>query len=135
VTKWMDGSRMPLRLDPYGSVFVVFRHPAEAGSIISLTKADPPASSNSPAAVGGAPTIETLQNEDATIGLRIWESRHLRAENRHGKDPPHRASRRPAAFGNRWPVGVAVSPPAPAHRPGRDAGGTHLPGPSIPSPA
>jgi hypothetical protein len=65
---------MPLRLDPYGSVFVVFRRPAEPVRLISLSK-DGQAIFPGPMAVAkGTPTVEVMRGQDGATEFTIWES-------------------------------------------------------------
>ena len=70
----VDGrTRMPLRLDPLGSVFVVFRRPTEAERIVSFAKDGQAIFPGSPTVVKGTPVIELQRGEDATAELKVWE--------------------------------------------------------------
>jgi hypothetical protein len=68
------GTKVPLRLPPAGSVFVVFRRKAKDNHIVAVTRNDTeilPASLNEPQEL---PRIEILPGAHNDIELRVWEN-------------------------------------------------------------
>lgn len=71
--EWEGRTRMPLRLDPLGSVFVVFRGRAERDRIVSLAKDGQAIFPGPPAAVSQTPVVEIMRGGDAGAELKIWQ--------------------------------------------------------------
>jgi hypothetical protein len=57
-------TELPLHLDPAGSVFVVFRQPAEAGALVAVDRGDEPVFPLAPVAVSGATVATAANNAD-----------------------------------------------------------------------
>ena len=105
----VDGrTRMPLRLDPLGSVFVVFRRPTEAERIVSLAKDGQAIFPGSPTVVKGTPVIEVQRGEDATAELKVWEPGKYELKTAAGKIIQLEQRGHPSVAGDCWPVGIAV---------------------------
>jgi len=70
----VDGrTKMPLRLDPLGSMFVVFRNPATADRMISLAKDGKPLFPAGSWPAKEVPLVEVLAEDSGTV-MKIWET-------------------------------------------------------------
>ncbi|MFV1964980.1 MAG: glycosyl hydrolase [Pirellulaceae bacterium] len=64
---------VPLRLDPRGSVFAVFRSPVRRASITSVVKDGRSVVPLAEGAVGERPVVEVIAATGETVELRAWE--------------------------------------------------------------
>jgi len=82
----VDGrTRMPLRLDPHGSVFVVFRDPAKADRIVSLAKDGKTLFPGGSWPAKETPLVEVLA-EDSGAAMKIWQSGKYELKTASGKN-------------------------------------------------
>ena len=81
-----DGrTRVPLRLAPFGSVFVVFRKSPDNNRIVSITRNDKeilPVASGKP---GSLPFAELVGGKDDAMELRVWKPGKYKITNEQGK--------------------------------------------------
>ena len=95
------GTRVPLRLAPYGSAFVVFREPAAADAIVRIEGAPP-------GEPGGLPAAEVLPTGDG-VALRAWRAGRYVLRTAGGKAKSVEVSDVPAPveIGGPWEVRFA----------------------------
>ena len=71
----VDGAtKLPLRLPPAGSVFVVFRETGEKNHVISVTRDGTQVFPTSPGLARELPSVEVLPGEHTDLELLAWES-------------------------------------------------------------
>ena len=64
---------VPLRLAPFGSVFVLFRHPADAEAVRAVVCNGKTVVPSSEAVAGELPCVEILPREAGVLELRAWQ--------------------------------------------------------------
>jgi hypothetical protein len=64
---------VPLRLDPRGSAFVVFRTPPEREPVTSVVKDGRPVFPASPGEVADRPVVEVFPGKGNSVELRAWQ--------------------------------------------------------------
>ena len=93
------GTRVPLRLAPHGSVFVVFREQPAQDHVVRLSKGDRQVFPVAAGAVRELPCAEVLPGEKSQLDLLAWEPGTYRLETAAGKraqvevpaiPPPHK---------------------------------------------
>jgi len=77
-------TRMPLRLDPLGSVFVVFRDPAKADRIVSLSKDGKTLFPGGTWPAKETPLVEVLEEEAGPV-MKIWSAGKYELKTASGK--------------------------------------------------
>ncbi|MFH1742572.1 MAG: glycosyl hydrolase [bacterium] len=68
-----ERTKVPLRLPPYGSVFVVFRHPEKGDRIVSMIQNGEEVFTGSPSKIEEFPSIEVLLLGNQSVQLRVWK--------------------------------------------------------------
>jgi hypothetical protein len=81
-----DGrTAVPLRLAPYGSVFVVFRKNSDNDRFVSLARNDTSRFPTTPGTVDGLPCAEVIAGKSRAATLRVWKPGRYTLKDARGK--------------------------------------------------
>ena len=102
-----DGrTTLPLRLAPYGSVFVVFRRSSDNNRIVSLVRNDQAIFPVTPGKPGSLPFAELVGGKDDAMELRVWKAGKYKLTNAQGKVTRHEitTTAKPLRISGPWQV-------------------------------
>ncbi|MHC4399288.1 MAG: glycosyl hydrolase [Planctomycetota bacterium] len=112
-----DGTTLPLYLDPWGSVFVVFRATDVGDRVVSVTKDGKSPFPEVTTPANGFPSVEVLPSNDARLELRVWKAGTYELKGLHGKIARASVESIPAALeiSGAWLVRFSQGWGAPEH--------------------